>query len=337
MTRRRVLLIRDAAIGDGLMITPALHDLHDKGYEVHVACKKIVGEAVYACNPYVHCLHRLERCETMLERDQKIDAIKAKIDPYLCFDMAGTCEGQFLYHSSCPEYFMGVELRRALAADANYYEHINCRVLGCERTKPELHVSAIESRFWTHLRASTLGNKYVQVQLMGSSFNKNYPWWPIVVKGLQELHPRLVVLLTGPPEATLLELACTEHGCDESRLWATCGDERFTLRDALVSTKFVDLFIGPETGVTNAAGCFDTPKIVLLSHSNHRNLCDTWQNVYSIQAPVACSPCYRIVGIGDPCDYITEHEDERIAGALRCMAAIDPQSIIDKAREALKC
>jgi ADP-heptose:LPS heptosyltransferase len=339
-----ILLVRDAAVGDGIMITPAIHDLAEAGHEVHVACKKNVGDAVYPFNPWITKLHRLESCadtETctgMTVRKQKIKEIGDKIHADTTVDLAFTCEGKYLFHSDHPNYQASPEFRRALCAHANYYEHINCRVLGCKRTRPELYAGFQEDNHWARLRAANLGTKFIQIQLTGSSINKCYPYWPVVIMELQKLEPRAIIATTGDPQlGALLELACLEHGCDPRRIWATCRDKRFTLRDSIIMTKYVNVVVGPETGVMNAAACFDTPKVVLLSHSNADNLCKGWDNWFPIQALTPCSPCWRIVSPGDDCDYVTEAENPDIAGALRCMASIPPELIVNKIREALKC
>jgi ADP-heptose:LPS heptosyltransferase len=108
-----------------------------------------------------------------------------------------------------------------------------------------------------------------------------------------------------------------------------------SMRRALLLTRHVDLVIGPETGVMNAAGCFDTPKIVLLSHSNHTNLTRDWKNVYPLQSPSECSPCYRIVGDTDICWKVTDKESP-ICGAMKCMAQFQHKTIVDTARKAIE-
>lgn len=330
--RMRVLLIRDAAIGDGVMITPAIRDFAERGCEVHVACKKYVGYAVYAYNPHIHKLHRFERAKDMDERERNIHALVDKVKPDVWVDLAGSCEGQFLYHSIKPMYAAPIELRRACADGHNYYEHINQRVLGCQRVKPEMYAGAQEDAFWTKLRSHTLGAKYVQCQLGGSSFNKIYPYWPVVIRDIQRLDPRIVVITTGGIEYSLIEAGAVECGADPARMWPTCGNKRYTLRDSLIMTKYVDCVVGPETGVLNAAACWDTPKVIMLSHSNYENLCKHWTATYPLQSPAECSPCYRIICVGDPCFYV---QDGPVAGAMACMEAIDPRWVVNTVREAL--
>ena len=51
------------------------------------------------------------------------------------------------------------------------------------------------------------------------------------------------------------------------------------IRKSLLWTKYADLVIGTETGILNGAGCFDTPKIVMLSHSTEENLSKTLEEL----------------------------------------------------------
>ena len=86
-------------------------------------------------------------------------------------------------------------------------------------------------------------------------------------------------------------------------------------RQTLTMAKHVDLVIGAETGVLNAAGCFDTPKITFLSHSKHENLCQYWKNDYCL-APedTFCHPCHilhYVHPIGQMCSHCgLEHTEQ---------------------------
>jgi len=61
-----------------------------------------------------------------------------------------------------------------------------------------------------------------------------------------------------------------------------------------------DLIIGTETGLLNAAGFMDTPKIITLSHSSPEMLTKHWKNTIALQQPkgVGCpkSPCRQLHG-----------------------------------------
>lgn len=335
---KRVLIIRDGAIGDALMITPAIHSWAERGYEVHVACKRNVAIAIYPFNPHITQLVQMPDDYCVPDaRAAWIAAIKLRRKYDIIVDMAGTCECRFLYHANHPSFNEPVELRRMYASGQNYYEYQNHSVLGGDKkyVNPELYTDSSEEYRWYKRRRAMFGYKLVHCHLMGSSLNKAYPWWPQVVKGLQQLDHRIVVLTTGPKEAHLLEVDCVEQGVDPGRLWATCADDEFLLRDAVMAPKYASLYIGPETGVTNAAAATDTPKVVMLSHSAHENLSKHWTNCYPIQAPAKCSPCYKIIGPGQTC----RHLGNAVPGyehAMLCMASIRPEQIIQTAKEALR-
>jgi ADP-heptose:LPS heptosyltransferase len=338
MTQRpRILLVRDGAIGDTIMMTPLIRHWDLQGYDVHVACKRYVGDAVLPFNPHVAGLHELPNQDGMGQRRNKIKELRDLIKPEIDLDLAGSCEGAFLYHSNRNEYNLPLSWRQANAKGKNYYQHACCTLGGATRYDPEMFAGSQEDQWWTRFRAMHLGWKIIQIQITGSSINKCYPWIPEVVVGLQKKYPKSMIITTGDPQGgPIIQVACVEAGADPKRMWATCGDKRYTLRDSLITTKYVDLVIGPETGIINASACWDTPKVVLLSHSSIDNLCRGWKNCYPIQGRAKCSPCYKIVSYEDTCDMITVEEDPRIAGATRCLAAITPDEVLTMADIAMR-
>jgi ADP-heptose:LPS heptosyltransferase len=76
-----------------------------------------------------------------------------------------------------------------------------------------------------------------------------------------------------------------------------------------------DLVIGTETGLLNAAGHMDTPKIITLSHSSQEMLTKHWVNVVQLEQPqgVGCSkhPCRQLHGGSgaNPWDDCPKHEE----------------------------
>jgi hypothetical protein len=112
---KRALVIRDAAIGDLLMATPAIHELAEDGYEVHVACKRVPGEAVLENNPHVARLHQFEACADNVARKAAVAELVERVKPDRWHDLAFTCEGQFLYHSDRIEYYLRDSMRRMMA------------------------------------------------------------------------------------------------------------------------------------------------------------------------------------------------------------------------------
>jgi hypothetical protein len=102
------------------------------------------------------------------------------------------------------------------------------------------------------------------------------------------------------------------------------------IRSSMLVTKYVDLVVAPETGMLNAAGCYNTPKIGLLTHSNKTNLTKYFANDYSMQAEIDCSPCHRM---------IYQHNAEKDcpkmdlgdgAWLCACAGAFDPNKLLKR-------
>ena len=108
-----------------------------------------------------------------------------------------------------------------------------------------------------------------------------------------------------------------------------------SIRQVFCLTKYVDCVVGPESSVINAAGCFDTPKIALLSHSNWNNLCKYWVNDHSL-APenIACYPCHQLHYTLDSCPTVdmVDQDTQQVAWAGPVCAAygVTPERIHQK-------
>jgi ADP-heptose:LPS heptosyltransferase len=96
----------------------------------------------------------------------------------------------------------------------------------------------------------------------------------------------------------------------------------------MLMCNYVDLVISPESGILNAAGCYETPKIGLLTHSNKQNLTSTFLNDYSIQADISCSPCHRMIypeTLKETCKLARDSQGELPYAA--CAMAFDPKKV----------
>jgi ADP-heptose:LPS heptosyltransferase len=293
-----------------------------------------VVEAVLANNPHVSRCIEMTSYEDMDERARVIKRI-SKRKPYeRVFDLAGTIEDRYIYGTHRPEYFAPLASRRTWAAGANYYEATSKRC-ACTATQGELYESSWEQNKFANVRAAMLGKVAIQIQLTGSSINKLYPYWHEVVVGLQHRIPNAVIFTTGDPDAAHIEVGIIECGADKRRFVPCCANPQWTMRDSLILTKHVSCVIGPETGVINAAGCFDTPKVPILTHSSAENLCRDFVNCYPIQSPAPCSPCYRLVFREDPC-FRDDDVEEFAIDHLRCMTRLQPETIINAALTAVQ-
>jgi hypothetical protein len=184
--------------------------------------------------------------------------------------------------------------------------------------KPEFYLTETEKKLLTVFKKKQNGSFNVLWQLSGSSWHKMYPHASDVIEDLLEEFPDMKVFMTGGDH---ISTQAFTHPRLESRikLWGP--------RQAMAMTSIMDCVVSPETGVLNAAGAFDTPKIGLLTHSSKENLTKYFVNDYSIQSLAPCSPCHRMVHDLADCPLDAEF------GLPICMSdGIDPEAIKETVR-----
>jgi ADP-heptose:LPS heptosyltransferase len=146
-----------------------------------------------------------------------------------------------------------------------------------------------EEKQWAFQQRQNMGKHVVMWSLSGSGVHKT--WNGDHSQGFDQTIARILtwygdvdILMVGGPEALML----TEGWQDNERIHIHCGD--WTIRQTLTMLSHVDLIVGPETGVLNAACCMDQAKIVFLSHSTEENLTRDWVNTQSLSADNVTCP-----------------------------------------------
>ena len=133
-------------------------------------------------------------------------------------------------------------------------------------------------------------NRFVVIWSMsGSSFHKAYPYWATAAVEFCRKHKDAYIYTVGDAVSSLMEIT------DHPQIQPRCN--KWKIRESMLMTKYADLVIGGETGILHAAACFNTPKVVFLSHSTATNLCATWKDWIALepdrkQAP--CHPCHQM-------------------------------------------
>jgi ADP-heptose:LPS heptosyltransferase len=160
--------------------------------------------------------------------------------------------------------------------------------------------------------------------LAGSSVHKTWAGLDSVMASIMVHIPSAKVVLVGGPECAILEAGWEI----EPRVTRTSGV--WSIRQSLAFLEEVDLVIGPETGVLNAAACMTVPKVVFLSHSTHENLTRDWTNVFPLastgtQCPgrgsAAAPACHQL-------HYGWRHcKRDETTGTAQCQADI-PESLV---------
>lgn len=135
-----------------------------------------------------------------------------------------------------------------------------------------------EERAWVakQRRHMQQHDQVVMWSLAGSSVHKTWAGLDNIMASILVTFPKSAIVLVGGPEAMMLEAGWE----NEPRVYRTCG--KWPIRQTFAFIDEVDLLIGPETGVMNAAACMDVEKVVFLSHSTHENLTRDWKNVTAL-------------------------------------------------------
>ncbi len=294
----------EGAIGDIIQSTPVFRKLKEDGYHVTLNCTPPAPE-ILKHSPYVdECIVQIRDyvenrgdnlknywLEIAKSYDKFVNLTGAAEDTLLIAD-------KYIYkwateirkdHPELDEASIlhnALNVARGKAKNTNYYDkHLELAGYTAEKPRGELFFSEQEEICAAGFRAKYANKFIVLWSLAGSSYHKMYPYFHLVLSELTARNADVLVVSVGDSECKLMERMPSSRYLPRSGVWE--------LRTSLVMTKWADLVIGPETGILNAAGCFPTPKITLLSHSTHENLCQYWENDYCL-APegVFCYPCH---------------------------------------------
>ena len=286
---KRACIVRYGALGDMVMITPLIKQLHDDGYEVTMNITPYAAPVIEN-NPYVGNVVYQER-EAIPNHDLGGYWTEwgKEYDKYI--NLSESIEGKLLKVEGRRDFHTTKEFREAACGSTNYYDW-TMKLGGypnCTGTRGELFFSPPERKEAAKLKASLAGKFVIGWGMNGSSHHKVYPLTEPVLEEFLRLHPNGIAYLLGGPEAQKFEF-------DHPQVVRTCG--KWTLRQTLAFIGLVaDAMVGPESMAMNVAACYDVPKITFLSHSSHENLCKHWTHDYCLapnQAIAACYPCHQL-------------------------------------------
>ncbi|MGD8787121.1 MAG: methyltransferase domain-containing protein [Phycisphaerales bacterium] len=312
--KKECLIVRYGAIGDAIWATPVLRKLKQQGYYI-----------VYNCTPYSAQVlkHNPNIDEFLIQEKNAIPnqdlgeywkTIGASFDKFI--NLSQSVERKLLRVEGSDEYRHSHKRRHK---DCNYnYQDATMEAAGfgeCRGEQPELHFTEMEESLAKVLRNNNKDKFLIIWALSGSSLHKIYPWSPYIAGELDHNHDDIRIITVGDYLCKILEWQMSNT--------KNCAGN-WTIRQAMVMTKYADLVVGPETGVLNAASCYDTPKIVFLSHSSEENLTKYWRNVHAMK-PKGCScyPCHRLI-YTDACP-----KGPKTNESAKCAELIDPKPVYD--------
>lgn len=321
----RILIVRIGALGDALIITPLVRYLKEEGNEIYLMGSKST-EIIFKHNPYVDKFLFYKKDSIPTEFLGRFIEETAKA--YECdkiIDLSGSIENKLLFHPLQPQYNFPKEERIKLA-NKNFYDW-TFEVAGYPNIKgqlPEMYFSDDEEEWCAKFRQDYLGKKIILWGLSGSARHKAYPYTRLVMEDIIMRYNNVIFITVGDEYCQILEVEL-EH----ERVIHKSG--KWNFRQSAIMCKYASLVIAPETGLIHAAGCFNTPKICLYSHSTRVSLSRYFVNDYSIEPDVSCAPCFRLIYDADiqcPIDDLTK--------APYCMAfGISPRKLITRIEEVI--
>lgn len=191
--------------------------------------------------------------------------------------------------------------------------------------RQKFYMSAEDIDWCKQERAKMGDDAYVIMwSLSGSSVHKTWPHIDEVLAKLMISHPKVKVVLVGDEICQILEQGWE----NEPRIY--CRSGKWNMRQSMSFAYQADMIIGPETGLLNAAGLLDIPKIVFLSHSSKENLTKHWKKTIALEPKTACYPCHRMHYNFDHC------LQEQTTGASQCMYDISGDDVYNSIEQAMK-
>jgi ADP-heptose:LPS heptosyltransferase len=310
-------VIRYGALGDAVWMTPLLKQLKADGYHVVLNCTEYSAQVLKECPWIDEFIFQGKDVVPNEELKPYWDMISEGFAKVI--NLSGSVEDVLLVREGSDDANLGHAVRHAMC-NKNYMDATMARggypeMTGC---LPELHFTLLEEELGQMVRTMKDDKFIILWSLSGSAFHKLYPWSEYVAGSIERELPNAQIITVGDHLCQILEwqLPGTLNKCG-----------KFTVRQSMIMTKFADLVIGPETGILNAAACYETPKIVFMSHSSVENLTKYWKNCHSVAAlDCECQPCHKLI-------YTPSCPKDEISGAPKCCAGIKPETVFAMIKE----
>lgn len=310
--QKKVCIVRYGAWGDAIMTSPVFKAYKEDHWYTILNCTTKCWE-ILRTDPNIDAFIVQNDGEIPFEKlEAHWTKLKAQVDKFI--NLSGSIENQLLISPSQPEYSWSNE-KLHKRCDKNYYDH-TMQLAGYPKKKGEvgnIFFTKNEENFAKKMRKKYKGF-FVVWCLTGSSIHKIYPHADAAIQALVKGAAETYVILVGEGGAKGI---INPH----RRIIDKCGE--FGIRESFVLAKHADLVVSTETSVLAAAGCFDTPKVALLSHGSEENVTKYYKNCYTIREKVSCAPCHRLHYTRDTCPLNPEFNHPI------CMALLSPKKVLE--------
>jgi ADP-heptose:LPS heptosyltransferase/predicted SAM-dependent methyltransferase len=289
--QKTVAITRFGAFGDMVQTSSLFPWLKENGYHVTLYCQK-GGYDVIKSDPHVDRFIVLGKDQIPPTFLQEFwDYARKKYDKWV--NLSESVEATLLAEPGRANHEWPHEVR-AKYMDRNYLEWTHELAQVPPPYRPKFYPT-IEERAWARKTVNQWG-RCILWSLSGSSVHKVWPHLDAIVARVMLEYPDTHVVLVGDEFCRILETGWEK----EPRVH--CKSAKWSIRESMAFAEVSDLVIGTETGLLNAAGSMDVPKIVTLSHSSEEMLTKHWKNVTALKPEnVKCYPCRQLHRGWDHC------------------------------------
>lgn len=316
-------IVRYGAIGDMLQCSSLFPWLKEQGYWIDLYCQAGQGLEAIKHDPHVDRFIIQGKDEVPPQfLDEFWNYTRKKYDKWI--NLCESVEATLLASPGRANWEWPNALR-AKYLNRNYLEWTHELAEVPPPYRPKFY-STVEEKAWAKDKARSYGRKNILWSLAGSSGHKVWPHLDTIIASVMLTYPDVHVVLVGDEFCQILEVGWEK----ERRVHKQSG--KWSIRQSMAFAEVADLIIGTETGLLNAAGHMDVPKIVCLSHSSPEMLTKHWTNAIALQQPqgVGCpkSPCRQLHGANNhsPWEDCPKHEE---TGTALCQFHIHPDMMYD--------
>lgn len=279
--KKTVGVCRFGAFGDLIQASSIFPGLKAQGYHITLHTTP-TGAEIVKHDPHIDKIELQDNNQVPNEQLTPYwDHLRKRYDKFI--NLSESVEGTLLAIPGRVNHSWTPEVRHKYM-NVNYLEFTH-DLAGVPFKAAQKFYPTEEEKSWARKEKGKHG-KIILWSLSGSAIHKAWPHLDTILARIMVATDYKVVLV-GDQMCQLLEQGWE----NEPRILKRSGV--WTIRQSLSFAQVADLVIGPETGVLNAVGLEDVPKIITLSHSSEENLTKHWKNVTALKQPVSDLPCSK--------------------------------------------
>jgi len=304
----RAYVVRHGAYGDVLHCSHIPKLLKENGFDyVAFECNN-KGEAILRNNPYIDDLIVFEMSNGIVSKQpqsflEKRWPYKAKEYNAMLINLQYSLEIGYIAMEDMAEYYLSTEERREKYGKLSYYEQMNSwlnRQLLSEdikinipsKVKADLYFTMEEERVVNSIYNREYSDKFVIIcNLSGSSRQKYFLNSEKIIGEFLNRHEDAVCITVGDEDTRKHIDFVSDRVVNRAGIFD--GIHQYPFRQSMLMTKYADMAIGYESGLMVASTALGTPTVQLMTTCSIKNHGGEFKNDFSIQSPIACSPCHK--------------------------------------------